>query len=149
MTRLDRAAIRVATGFGVGDVPWAPGTAGSIAAVPLAWALGQLPLGAHLLAVAALIALALAAAHRAGPLLGAADPPRVVIDEVAGLCVALLFAAPTPLALALGLVGFRVADSWKPWPARWCERNLPGGWGVVLDDVAAGLWVAAGLALVS
>jgi phosphatidylglycerophosphatase A len=82
--------------------------------------------------------------------LGKKDPQIVVIDEVAGVLVTLSVAPPTWGALAAGVVLFRVFDQTKPWPARTAERKLPGGWGIVLDDVAAGVWgVAALLALLA
>ena len=73
------------------------------------------------------------------------DPQIVVIDEVAGVLLTLSVAPPTWGALAAGVVLFRIFDQTKPWPARAAERRLPGGWGIVLDDVAAGAWGAAGV----
>ncbi len=88
----------------------------------------------------------IAVASRVAAITGEKDPQRVVIDEVAGMLVTL---APAPLvgwrAVAVGFVLFRVCDQFKPWPARQAERRLPGGWGIVLDDVAAGVWAAAGV----
>jgi phosphatidylglycerophosphatase A len=77
--------------------------------------------------------------------LGRKDPQIVVIDEVAGVLLTLSVAPPTWLGLAAGVVLFRIFDQTKPWPARMAERKLPGGWGIVLDDVAAGAWAAAAL----
>jgi phosphatidylglycerophosphatase A len=73
---------------------------------------------------------------------GLKDPQLVVIDEVAGVLVTLSVAQPSWAALAAGVVLFRIFDQTKPWPARTAERKLPGGWGIVLDDVAAGVWGA-------
>jgi phosphatidylglycerophosphatase A len=67
----------------------------------------------------------------------------VVIDEVACVLATLVAAPPTWAGLALGVILFRVFDMTKPWPARLAERRLPGGWGIVMDDVAAGGWGAA------
>jgi phosphatidylglycerophosphatase A len=78
--------------------------------------------------------------------LGQKDPQLIVIDEVAGVLVTLSVAPPTWSALVAGVVLFRLFDQTKPWPARAAERKLPGGWGIVLDDVAAGLWGALGVA---
>jgi phosphatidylglycerophosphatase A len=74
---------------------------------------------------------------------GLKDPQLVVIDEVAGVLVTLSIARPTWSALVAGVALFRLFDQTKPWPARAAERRLPGGWGIVLDDVAAGVWGAA------
>ena len=76
------------------------------------------------------------------------DPPEVVIDEVAGQSLTLAF-APMPLGLpwiAAGFVAFRLFDIWKPWPVSLAERRLPGGLGIMADDIVAALY--AGLALV-
>jgi phosphatidylglycerophosphatase A len=70
------------------------------------------------------------------------DPQIVVIDEVAGVLVTLAACAPNWTSIVIGVVAFRVFDQFKPWPARTFERRLPGGWGVVMDDVAAGVWGA-------
>ncbi|HJX51729.1 MAG TPA: phosphatidylglycerophosphatase A, partial [Polyangia bacterium] len=73
--------------------------------------------------------------------LGIKDPQIVCIDEVAGVLVTLLAAPATWIGLVAGVVLFRVFDQWKPWPARAAER-LPEGWGVMVDDLAAGAWGA-------
>jgi phosphatidylglycerophosphatase A len=143
-----RLALLVATWFGAGYVPVAPGTAGSAAALPLAWALyalgGPLALG---IATAAITALGVWAASAAERHYGEHDSPRIVVDEVAGQLVALLAVPCTwpNLVLAFGL--FRLADSLKPWPAGWVDRRVGGGLGVVLDDVVAGAQAAAATAL--
>jgi phosphatidylglycerophosphatase A len=85
------------------------------------------------------------AADEVARALGTKDPQIVVIDEVAGVLLTLSFAPPTWAALVSGVILFRVFDQTKPWPARMAERRLPGGWGIVLDDVAAGVWGAAGI----
>ena len=74
---------------------------------------------------------------------GKKDPQIVVIDEVAGVLITLAAAGPSWASVAIGFVAFRVFDQFKPWPARRFERTLPGGWGVMMDDVAAGVWGAA------
>lgn len=130
------------TWLGSGYLPRAPGTWGSLAALPPAaaihWAGGPWALG---LAGVAVAGLGIWACQRY--LLGeSADPPEVVIDEVAGQWLALVPLALDPLHYLAGFAAFRLFDTLKPWPIRRLER-LPGGWGVMLDDVAAGL--AAGL----
>jgi phosphatidylglycerophosphatase A len=66
----------------------------------------------------------------------------VVIDEVAGVLVTLAASPPTWGGLVAGVVAFRIFDQTKPWPANVAERRLPRGWGVVFDDIAAGVWGA-------
>lgn len=139
-------AYLVATWFGCGRIPYAPGTAGTLGAVPLFLLLR--PHGPWVvLAVAAL--LTLAGVWAAGEVVVASkqkDPQIVVVDEVAGVLVTLAVSAPTWTSLIVGVVLFRVFDQWKPWPARALE-SLRGGWGVVMDDVAAGVWGAGVLVL--
>lgn len=79
-------------------------------------------------------------AGRAEAALGRKDAPTIVIDEVAGMLVTLAGVPFSPGAVVAGFVLFRAFDVLKPWPARLIERRLPGGWGVVLDDVAAGVY---------
>jgi phosphatidylglycerophosphatase A len=75
------------------------------------------------------------------------DPQIICIDEVAGVFVTWLAAPPSWTGLAAGVVLFRVFDQWKPWPARAAERRLAGGFGVMGDDIAAGVWGALVLLL--
>ena len=137
-----RVAWVLATWFGCGKVPLAPGTAGTLGAVPL-----FLLLRPHgpvvVLAVAALLAVVgVWAADHVIAATKQKDPQVVVIDEVVGVLITLAASAPTVSSLVVGVVLFRIFDQWKPWPARSLE-SLRGGWGVVMDDVAAGVWGAA------
>lgn len=130
----------LASGFGAGRVPVAPGTAGTLAAVPFAWAFAHLPPTLHLLLLAASLPAAAAICGRAARLDGRADPGWIVLDEMLGFWVAVALLPPRPATLAAGFVLFRLFDIVKPPPAGWLDRNLKGGWGILLDDVAAGLW---------
>jgi phosphatidylglycerophosphatase A len=116
----------------------APGTVASLPVALLAWALAPRP--AWLLLAAALVtAGGIWAAGREEARVGVRDPSSIVVDEVAGMLVALL-AAPPGLGWALGLfLLFRVFDVWKPYPIHRIQ-DLPGGWGVVADDLLAGLY---------
>jgi phosphatidylglycerophosphatase A len=133
------AAMFLATGFFVGRIPVAPGTLGSLIGIPVAFFLAR---WSWPLAAGVTIIMALAAVRIAGEAerqLEAKDPGCIVIDEIVGMCVALL---AIPLTLQTGLAGFvlfRVFDIVKPPPVRWLERRLSGGWGIVMDDVAAGI----------
>jgi len=133
----DRLTRLLATFFGAGLSPVAPGTVGTLAAVPLFWLLSRGGLPLELLGLALVTALAVPASARVVALTGQGDPPIVVIDEVAGFLVAMLGHPATPAALVEGFVLFRLFDIVKPFPVRQAER-LPGGWGVVADDLAAG-----------
>ncbi len=135
----------LATWFGCGRVPYAPGTAGTLGAIPLYLLIRPYGHAAVALAALVLTGVGIWAANVVASELGQKDPQIIVIDEVAGVLVTLAVAPPTWAALAAGVVLFRVFDQTKPWPARTAERELPGGWGIVLDDVAAGAWGALGV----
>jgi phosphatidylglycerophosphatase A len=137
----ERLAHVLAVWFGCGHIPVAPGTAGTLGAIPLYLLIR--PAGTWAVAVAA-VALTVVGVWAAGVVearLGAKDPQIVVIDEVAGVFVTWLAAPPTWAGLAVGVVLFRVFDILKPWPARAAERR-GGGVGIVLDDLVAGAWGA-------
>lgn len=128
--------------FGCGHMPYAPGHTGTLGAIPLYLALR--PHGPLAVAAAAVVVTAIGiwASGRVERRLGRKDPQIVVIDEVAGVLVTWIAAPPTTRALVVGFVAFRVFDQLKPWPARAAER-LKGGAGIMLDDVAAGVWGGA------
>jgi phosphatidylglycerophosphatase A len=140
----DLAARVVATAFGSGYSPFAPGTAGSAVGVVLFWPLARWPWPWQLAAAAALFFVGVAAAGHMARRVGDEDPGVVVVDEVAGQWVSLAGLPFTPAVALAGFVLFRVVDVVKPWPARDLER-LRGGWGIMADDIAAG--VLANLAL--
>jgi phosphatidylglycerophosphatase A len=128
----------LATWFGVGQSPVAPGTCASLAAVPIAWAIRAAAGRTALAAFAALVFIAGCwAAGAVARTRGVRDPAAVVIDEVAGQWLVLLAAPPQPIAWFLAFVLFRVFDIWKPWPVRWADRQVKGGFGIMLDDVVA------------
>jgi phosphatidylglycerophosphatase A len=133
-----RVAWAIGTWFGCGRVPRAPGTAGSVGAIPLYLLVAQG--GRPGVAVAAVVATLVGvwAATRIARQLGTKDPQVVVVDEVAGMLVTMLpVRVPSWRAVGVGFVLFRLLDSLKPWPVRSFEK-LPEGWGIVMDDVAAG-----------
>lgn len=133
----DRTAGAIATVLGVGRSPVAPGTAGTLVAVPLFWLLSRGGLPLELLGLAAVVFAGVPAAGRVAALTGAKDPQVVVVDEVAGFLLAMLGHPAAFLPLLEGFVLFRLFDIVKPFPIRRLER-LPGGWGIVADDLAAG-----------
>jgi phosphatidylglycerophosphatase A len=140
-TLADHLAVLLATWFGCGFSPVAPGTAGTLGAVPLYLLVAGLGPWAVAAAAVLLTGVGVAASTRVANLRGLKDPQLVCIDEVAGVFVAFTAAAPTFGQIAAAVLLFRVFDILKPWPARRLER-LPGGWGIVFDDLAAGLWAA-------
>ncbi|MBV9084090.1 MAG: phosphatidylglycerophosphatase A [Acidobacteriaceae bacterium] len=147
---MSRLAVLVATWFGCGYFPWGPGTVGSAAAVLIAGVMRRY-LGwgrpALLVAILALLWPSIWSATRTARLLNIEDPGIVVVDEVLGQWVTLLGAAAESWKVFLaGFVMFRLFDIWKPWPVREFEK-LPGGTGIVTDDLAAGVYGAAMLYL--
>ena len=131
----------IATAGGAGYSPVAPGTCGTAVAVPVVWLLSGLSVW-EFLAVSVLVTLiGIWAASVADEHWGTHDSGRIVIDEVAGYMVTMLMVDRGDLAfLLLGFVLFRFFDIVKPPPVRWLDRNLPGGTGVVLDDIGAGVY---------
>ena len=137
---IDRLIVFAATGCGSGLVPKAPGTAGSL--VGLFLALGLFGLGE--MAAAVLIAVFLPAAvviaDKAEKHLQKTDPGCIVIDEIAGMLIT-LFGIPLSAGTAVGgFILFRIFDITKPFPIRYLERRIPGGAGIVADDLAAGIY---------
>lgn len=137
----------LATWFGCGLVPLAPGTAGTLGAIPLYLAVRSYGPLVVLLVAAALAVIGVWAADQVVVHTAQRDPQIVVIDEVVGVLVTLAASTMSWTSIAFGFVLFRIFDQWKPWPARALEA-LPGGLGVVMDDVAAGVWGAAVLLVV-
>jgi phosphatidylglycerophosphatase A len=131
----------LATFFWAGDLPKAPGTWGTLAALPAAYALLTLG-GAPLLAVAAvlLFVAGIPAAAWLGTQLGKPDAGRIVVDEVAAMWLVLLAVPLSPVWWALAFVAFRVFDILKPPPIGWLDRTVKGGFGVMLDDTVAALY---------
>jgi len=139
-------AIWIATGLGSGYFPLAPGTAGSALGLALVIAFRQtsltpLWLGVSLAAFAGLLFfVGVWSAGKAEKVFGRVDPGQVVIDEVVGQIITFV-ATPrvTWTGLLAGFILFRVFDIVKPFPARGAER-IPGGWGIMMDDLVAGLY---------
>lgn len=134
-----RVPLLLATGFHLGRIPYAPGTVGSLAALLVFIPLRHLPWTFHLSLVALLFSVGTYAADRAKVTLSAEDPSIVIIDEIVGCWVALLAIPPRLVPLVCAFALFRLFDIWKPFPAERAE-SLPGGWGIMLDDVVAGIY---------
>ena len=139
-----RLATGLATWFGCGLSPRAPGTVGSIGTVPLHWLLSQLPWTVHAGAVVVVAAAGVWASQVYAEERGEVDPQRVVIDEVAGTAIAMGVVRGAPWFVQLaGLVAFRVLDIWKPGPIRRLEHVQPIGAGIMCDDLLAGVFAGA------
>ena len=131
-----------------GYSPVAPGTVGTAGAIPLYWALSRVSPAWQLAAIGALLVLAIVAAGRAGRYWQVADASPIVIDEVAGYLVTMALVPFSWPAALLGFALFRLFDVLKPWPASAFDR-VKNGFGVVMDDVAAGVYAWACLQLLA
>lgn len=147
---LETLNLWLATGFGLGLAPIAPGTFGSLLGIPLAWWLLGRPLGQQGAMMAVLVALAVPVCHYAALQLGEGDPGSIVADEYVAFPLAVigLKAARHPLVMALAFAIFRFFDALKPPPIHLAEY-VQGGVGIVLDDVVAALatWLVVVLVL--
>ncbi|MEW5823093.1 MAG: phosphatidylglycerophosphatase A [Pseudomonadota bacterium] len=128
----------LAFGFGAGLLRPAPGTWGTLVAVPLAYALSYLPLGGYLLVTALVVLSGIWLCGESSRRLGVHDHGGIVWDEIAGYLITVAGLAQDPLWLALGFVFFRLFDILKPWPISWVDRQVGGGLGIMLDDLLAG-----------
>lgn len=142
-------AVLLATGFGLGLLPVAPGTWASLAALPAAWGIVEAAgrPGLAIAAVAAFIA-GLWAAESCVRGRGQEDPAPVVIDEIAGQWLVLVAVIPDPIQYGLGFALFRAFDILKPWPVSWADRAVRGGVGVMLDDVLAAAYAVLALLVI-
>jgi phosphatidylglycerophosphatase A len=128
----------LAFGFGSGLMPRAPGTAGTLAAIPLYLWFSQYPLTIYLLLVFLVSVTGIWICQQASARLGVHDHPGIVWDEFAGFLITMIPASSSWIWLPAGFVLFRLFDICKPWPISWADRRLKGGLGIMLDDVLAG-----------
>ena len=144
---LTHPAYLLATWFGAGLLRPAPGTWGSLAALPCAWVIvhfgGTIALATATLVVFALGCWAGGVYERAGD---GSDPGAVVIDEVVGQWLVLIAAPLEPLYYLAAFLLFRLCDITKPWPASWADAKVHGGLGIMLDDILAALYPLAAIA---
>lgn len=127
-------------GFGIGIVPFAPGTFGTLLAIPLYLVLNKLPLWFYLTFVALFIAFGSYACEKISNTIGEQDHPGMCIDEFAGFFVTMIGAPSGWGWIVLGFLLFRLFDIWKPWPIRYLDEHVHGGFGMILDDVVAGIF---------
>lgn len=138
----------VALGFGTGLSPVAPGTFGTLLAVPLAYVLLQIPLVIAVVVAAIAFAGGIWITGESARRLGVHDHPGIVWDEVAAFLALALVLPPGWPWLAAGFLAFRVFDIVKPWPIRDLDHRLSGGLGIMLDDLVAAVFAAVSLRLI-
>lgn len=143
----------VATFFGSGLAPIAPGTVGSLAALPLAYILLSVPTWFAILVFFLLFGIGVWASNAVEVALEEHDASLIVIDEVVGQCLVVILldlclrgAVDTGLLMLVSFIGFRLFDIAKPWPVGWVDGKVEGGFGVMLDDVIAALLVVPAVA---
>jgi phosphatidylglycerophosphatase A len=129
----------LAYGFGSGLSPWAPGTAGTLAAVPLYLLLRPLPLMWYLAVLLVFFLVGIWACGKTARELNAHDPSAIVWDEFLGYLVTMAAAPPGWIWILVGFALFRFFDILKPWPIRELDLRVRGGLGVILDDLLAGV----------
>ena len=130
----------LATGFGSGLSPFAPGTVGTLAAIPFYWLMSYLPLSVYI-AVTVVAALAgIWICQSATKAIGQDDHGSIVWDEFVGFWITMIAAPKGLFWLLAGFLIFRFFDIIKPWPIRWLDRYVKGGLGIMVDDVLAGLF---------
>ena len=137
----------LALGFGSGLVPKGPGTAGTVVAIPVYLLVSRLPVNFYLALVAVLFIVGIPVCAHAARRMGVHDHPAIVWDEIVGYLVTMVFAPPGWLWMLAGFVLFRFFDILKPWPIKWFDSKVGGGFGIMVDDLLAGLAAAAVLQL--
>jgi len=115
---------------------------GTLAAIPLWWLLAQLPLTSYLIVVSIAAVVGIAICGRAADQMGVHDHGGIVWDEFVGFWIAMAALPITWQSVILGFVLFRVFDIFKPWPISWLDKRVSGGFGIMIDDVIAGLAAA-------
>jgi len=137
----------LASNGGLGYAPFASGTIGTLAGIPVFYLTGAWPWWLYMITMTALLFLSFWVADAAGQIYGVADDGRIVIDELMGYLVTVAFLPWSWSAALIGFFWFRLFDILKPPPADWLDKNLKHGVGVVLDDFAAGIYAAIALRL--
>ena len=130
----------LAFGFGSGLAPKAPGTFGTLAALPVWWLAAQLPLWGYVVVLLAVIAVGPYLCGRTAEDLGVHDHGGIVWDEIAGFLVTMLLVPVSWYTALAGFLLFRLFDIAKPWPIGWLDRQIEGGTGIMVDDLVAGLY---------
>jgi phosphatidylglycerophosphatase A len=142
-----RFILFLSSNAGLGYAPVAPGTFGTLAGIPVFYLMAPLPPVLYFLTWCGLLFLSFWAAGAAGKFYGVVDDGRIVIDELVGYLATVAFLPFSWTAAGLGFLVFRIFDIVKVPPANWLDRHLKNGFGVVLDDVVAGIYGAVALRL--
>lgn len=125
-------------GFGSGLIPFMPGTMGSLAAIPLILLMSLLPLWAYLMITLVSCVLGVVICQKVSDDLDVHDHGAIVWDEIAGMMIVFIALPITWQSVLFGFILFRILDIVKPWPIRYFDKNVQGGWGIMVDDLIAG-----------
>lgn len=139
----------LAFGFGSGLAPIAPGTFGTLVAIPLFLLMQPLALPWYLLIVLAITVFGIWLCGTSAKELGLHDPAGIVWDEIAGYLVTMIAAPVGWKWIIIGFLLFRLFDIWKPWPVNIADKKLEGGLGIILDDIIAGIYALIVLQLIA
>jgi phosphatidylglycerophosphatase A len=135
-----RFILLLATGLGVGYSPLAPGTLGTLVAIPVYYFLSNIPSPLYEITLVGFLSLSVWVSGNAEIFFRKRDDQRIVIDEIMGFLITMLWVPKTVHFVIIGFFLFRFFDILKPFPIRRLEKGFKGGFGVVLDDVAAGIY---------
>ncbi|NNJ92932.1 MAG: phosphatidylglycerophosphatase A [Gammaproteobacteria bacterium] len=137
----------LAFGFGSGLSPKAPGTAGTLAAIPILYLMSLLTNIQYLIVLFIIIVFGIWLCEQSSKMLGVHDHPGIVWDEFAGLFVTMIAVPVSWVTILAGFILFRLFDILKPWPISWLDKKISGGLGIMLDDLVAGVFALAILQL--
>ena len=135
----------LAFGFGSGLAPFAPGTFGTLAAIPLFLLMQNLSMSVYLLITAIVCIVGVWICGKSSEKLGVHDHSGIVWDEFAGYFITMIAAPAGWLWIAIGFVLFRIFDIWKPWPISVLDKQVHGGLGIMVDDILAGIFALVGV----
>jgi len=137
---LTRVGFFLAHGFGSGKLPWAPGTFGTLVAIPIYLLIYPFPYPLYAAIVGVMFVVGVWLCQITEQALGAHDHPSIVWDEIVGYLITMFMAPSGWVWVLMGFVLFRALDIWKPFPIRQIERRVRGGFGNMLDDALAALY---------
>ena len=139
MDMLKNPVLFLAFGFGTGLAKKAPGTFGTLAALPFLWLSADWSTQNYIWMILSMSILGVVICGKASHILKVHDHGGIVWDEIVGYIITMFLVTITPTNLAIGFAYFRLFDIWKPWPIKWCDKNVQGGMGIMLDDILAGI----------
>ncbi len=138
----------LAFGFGSGLAPFAPGTFGTLAAIPLYLLMQPLSLPVYLLITAMVCVVGVWICDKSSNMLGVHDHSGIVWDEFAGYFITMIAAPAGWIWIIIGFALFRLFDIWKPWPISILDKQVGGGFGIMVDDILAGIFALISLQLI-